>query len=174
MYDRLCPSTIIRDLLEQDNTLQDRTVLSVQNIIALLGFCLHNIYFSFHNRLFEQVESVVMGSPVSPIVANLYMENFEKKALSTTSTSPRLWMRYVGGTFVILRVEQKQNFLDHNNINPAIKFTVEDNQENGTILFLDTLVKPEQDNSLSVTVYRKPMHNTYSGIVTTILLLSTV
>ena len=33
---------IIRELLEQDNTLWDRTVLSVQNIIELLGFCLHN------------------------------------------------------------------------------------------------------------------------------------
>ena len=26
------------------------------------------------------------------------------------------------------------------------------------IPFLDTLVKPEADNSLSITVYRKPMH----------------
>ena len=36
---------IIRELLQQDSTLQDRTVLSVQNIIELLGFCLHNILF---------------------------------------------------------------------------------------------------------------------------------
>ena len=31
--------TIIKDLLEQDDTLWERTVLSVQNIIELLGFC---------------------------------------------------------------------------------------------------------------------------------------
>ena len=69
-----------------------------------------------------------MGSPVSPIVASLYMENFEKKALNTTSTL-RLWMRYVDGTFVIQREDQKQNFLNHiNNIDPAIRFAVEDNQ----------------------------------------------
>ena len=47
-----------------------------------------------------------MGSPVSPIVANLYMEYYEKKALSTTST-PRLWMRYVDDTFVIQQEGQK-------------------------------------------------------------------
>ena len=40
---------IIKDLLEQDDTLSNRTVSSVQNIIELLGFCLHNIYFSFQN-----------------------------------------------------------------------------------------------------------------------------
>ena len=35
---------------------------------------------------------------------------------------------------------------------------VEGNEENGTIPFLDTLVKPEADNTLSITVYRKPIH----------------
>ena len=50
-------------------------------------------------------------------------------------------------------------FLDHiNNINPAIRFTVEGNQGNGSIPFLDTFVKPEADNSLSTTAYCKPTH----------------
>ena len=43
----------IKDLLEQDTTLHNITVLSVQNIIELLGFCLHNTYFSFPNKLYE-------------------------------------------------------------------------------------------------------------------------
>ena len=38
---------IIQGLLEQDTSFHNRTVLSVQNIIQLLGFCLHNNYFSF-------------------------------------------------------------------------------------------------------------------------------
>ena len=41
------PALNIRELLEQETTLRERTVLSVQNIIELLGFCLHNTYFSF-------------------------------------------------------------------------------------------------------------------------------
>ena len=47
---------IIKDLLEKDEKLNDRTVLLVQNIIELLGFCLHNTYFSFQNKFYEQVE----------------------------------------------------------------------------------------------------------------------
>ena len=130
----------------------------MQNIIELLGFCLHNTYFSFQNKFYEQGEGMAMGSPVSPIVANLYMECFERKALTTTSTL-RHWFRFVNDIFVIQQEDQKQNFLDHiNKIHPAIKFTVEGNQENGTVPFLDTLVKPERDNSLSITVYRKPTH----------------
>ena len=44
---------IIEDLLEKDEKLNDRTVLSVQNIMELLGFCLHNTYFSFQNKFYE-------------------------------------------------------------------------------------------------------------------------
>ena len=90
---------IIRDLLEKDNRLQDRTVLSVQNIIDLLGFCLHNSYFSFQNEFYEQVEGVVMGSPVSPIVADLYMKHFEREALSSASNPPGYWYRFVDDTW---------------------------------------------------------------------------
>ena len=71
---------IIRDLLEKDEKLQDRTVLSVQNISELLGFCLHNTCFSFQNKFYEQVEGAAMGSPVSSIVANLYIKHFEREA----------------------------------------------------------------------------------------------
>ena len=35
---------------------------------------------------------------------------------------------------------------------------VGDNKENGAIPFLDTIVKPEVDGKLSITVYRKPTH----------------
>ena len=62
---------IIKDLLEWKDTLSNRSVLSVQNIIELLDFCLHNTYFSFQNKFHEQVEGTSMGSPVGPIVANL-------------------------------------------------------------------------------------------------------
>ena len=50
-----------------------------------------------------------------------------------------------------------------------MKFTVEGNQENVAILFHDTLVNPETDNTLSITVYRNPPHTVlYSGIATII------
>ena len=110
------------------------------------------MYFSFQDQFYEQVKGVVMGSPVSAIVANLYLEYFEQKALSTAPHTPRFLKRYVEDTFVIQKEVNKQDFLQH------IQFTVENNKEDGVILFLDTIVKPETDGNLSITVYRKPTH----------------
>ena len=87
---------IIQDLLVKDPTLKDRTVMGIDDIILLLKFCLKNTYFSFQGQFFEQVEGAAMGSPVSPIVANLYMEYLEQKALSTAphplGSGTGMWM----------------------------------------------------------------------------------
>ena len=150
---------VIKDLLEKDHTLKERTVVEVSDIILLLEFCLKNTYFSFQDQFYEQVEGAAMGSPVSPIVANLYMEYLVQKVLSTAPNAPRFWHRFVDDTFVIHKEVNKQGFLQHiNSVDPAIRFTVEDNKEDGSIPFLDTIVKPEADGTLSITVYRKPTH----------------
>ena len=98
---------ITKYLLEQDSTLKERIVLLVKDIILLLNFYPHNTYFSFQGQFYEQVEGAAMGSWVHPIVTNLYMEYFEKKALST-ATYPQdglgMWMTQ----FVIQKEDHKQ------------------------------------------------------------------
>ena len=88
---------IMQDQLKQDNELQQRTSMSVNNIICLLESCLRNTYFLFQGRYYEQLEGTARESPISPIVANLYVEIFEVKALST-SPHPQvcgkdMWMK---------------------------------------------------------------------------------
>ena len=68
---------IIQDQLDQDKELQQRTSMTVNKIICPLEFCLRNTYFLFQCRNYEQLEVAAMGSPISPIVANLYMEFFK-------------------------------------------------------------------------------------------------
>ena len=75
---------IIEKLLEEDPELQQRTSMTVKHITCLLEFCLRSTYFTFQNKYYEQVEEAAMGSPISPIVAKLYMENFEVRAINTS------------------------------------------------------------------------------------------
>ena len=48
--------------------------------------------------LYEQVEGIAMGSPLSPVVTNLYMEAFEKSAIESFPLKPKWWKRFVGDT----------------------------------------------------------------------------
>ena len=100
-----------------------------------------------------------MGSPLSPVVANLYMEAFEEKALKTFPIQPKLWIRYGDDTFVLWPhgEESLNEFHQHlNEQHPAIQFTREVESEK-RIAFLDVLVN-RVDNRVSFTVYRKNTH----------------
>ena len=80
----------IKRLLEEDPELHKRTPLSVTNIIRLLEYCLTSTYFIFQGRFYEQQEGAAMGSPLSPIVAKLYMEKSEQQAINTAPHTPFL------------------------------------------------------------------------------------
>ena len=149
---------IITKLLEKDPSLKNRTTMNIRQITSLLEFCLRSTYFTFQNKYYEQIEGTPMGSPISPIVANLYMEDLETKAIQSAPHPPAFWKRFVDDTFVI-KSSHKQEFLDHiNSIDPNIQFTSEESREDGSMPFLHMLIIPQEDGSFNTTIYRKPTH----------------
>ena len=54
---------IIRQRLDEDTELNQRTSLSIDNIISLLEFCITSTYFSFQGKFYEQVEGLPWGLP---------------------------------------------------------------------------------------------------------------
>ena len=100
-----------------------------------------------------------MGSPLSPIEANLYMETFEREALASAVTAPRLWLRYEVETFVIWthvgdKLEEFQHHLSQRH--PQMKFTKEMEKDN-RISFFYILVEIKS-GTFTTAVYRKPTH----------------
>ena len=81
---------VIRDIRE-DEELVERTSLSPDRVAELLSLCLKSTHFSFGGECYEQRQGAAMGSPVSAVIANLYMEFFEELALESASSTPRLW-----------------------------------------------------------------------------------
>ncbi|XP_071441632.1 uncharacterized protein [Hetaerina americana] len=128
--------------------------------VKLFHHALTSTYFTFDNSYYEQKDGVAMGSPLSPAIANFFMEEFEEHALQSAPYRPKHFYRYVDDTFVIWPhgVDTLKPFLDHmNSRHPSIQFTME-SEEEGKLPFLDILIQRKEDGSLSHKVYRKPTH----------------
>ena len=100
-----------------------------------------------------------MGSPLSPVVVGLFMEDFEQTALVTADREPKLWFRYVNDTLIVWphRRTQLATFMDHlNGLCYKIQFTMEIEEEN-QLPFLDVLVKRNK-NTLTTSVFCKKTH----------------
>ena len=100
-----------------------------------------------------------MGSLMSPIMANLYMEEMEERALNSfTGTTPSHWLRYVDDTWVKIKTQESEPFTRHiNMVDKNIKFTREDRRDN-SLPFLYCAVSCAMDGNLSIELYRKPTH----------------
>ena len=144
--------------LENDPSLADRTTLTPAQIADLLTFVLRSTYFQYNGSIYEQKDGAAMGSPVSAVIANLYMESFEEQAITTSSYKPTIWKRYMDDTFTILDRGNVDDFLQHlNNQQPSIRLTME-TENNNKLAFLDTAVSRDPDGRLTTSVFRKPTH----------------
>ena len=52
---------VVKSKLEADPTLQDRTCLSVDQIVDLLAFCMNTTYFTYNNDIYGQQQAAAMG-----------------------------------------------------------------------------------------------------------------
>ena len=121
------------------------------------GIHSHQLHFLFNKKFYKQLQGAAMGSPVSPVIANIYMEYFESLAIPSSPTLSKSWFRYVDDVHSATRKDQVNKLQEHlNSIDPHIKFTIELPGTDG-LPFLDTLTKPPS-NSTESTVYRKPTH----------------
>ncbi|XP_066289685.1 uncharacterized protein [Branchiostoma lanceolatum] len=153
---------IIRRRLQEDRDLKNRTNLQVDDILELLSFIVTTTYFSFRGNIYQQKFGTAMGSPVSPVLANLFMEWLEQQAMATVPVTcrPKLWKRYVDDVMEVVKRGAQQELTDHlNNTDPTgnIQFTYEE-EEKGTLPFLDTLLVRKGDGSVKLLVYRKSTH----------------
>ena len=129
--------------------------IPTEKFIKHLEYTITNCIFCFNKKLYKQLQSAAIGSPVFPVIANIYMEHFESLSIPTSPTLIKWWFWDVNDVLSATRKDQVNKLQEHlNSIDPNIKFTIELLETDGPP-FLDSLTKATP-NSIESTVYSNP------------------
>ena len=89
--------------------------------------------------------------------AEIYLQAYENTALTTALHPPKIWERFVDDVYSILKRTHLEYIFHHiNKLYQNIKFTM-DEESNGELAFLDTLLK-QNNEEITALVYRKPTY----------------
>ena len=158
-------SETIKLAVDLIKTSQPDLNISEKDLTSLFNFatCEITLHFLFKGKFYDQIDGVAMGSPLAPVLANLFMGHYEKECLSNyDGVLPSYYTRYVDDIFSVFNShdEAKRFFSYLNSRHPNVKFTME-KEVNQVIPFLDVLID-NRSNILNTTTYHK---STYSGLL---------
>ncbi|CAL8107370.1 unnamed protein product [Orchesella dallaii] len=151
---------ITKQLLQEKPAWRNICKLDEEDVIELLELCMTETNFQFRNNYYRQNEGMAMGSPISPIMAEIFMQHLETTKISQIQDLKN-WLRFVDDGYGQVNRRKLEYVKDQlNNIHPKIKFTMEvENTNNHSLPFLDILVTRKEDGSFGHQIYRKPTHS---------------
>ena len=59
--------------------------------------------------MYQQVDGVAMGSPLGPVIANIFMSELEHALVPQLREKMSVWLRYVDDTFTFLNEGEIEN-----------------------------------------------------------------
>lgn len=115
--------------------------------------------FAWNEKVYQQQDSLAMGSPLSPILAKILMTDIIDSILPLLPIKPKFLALYVDDSFWIVK-SYHVNLILHrlNQYHERINFTVE-KKNNNRIAFLDVVVYADRNTtpgSIYTNWYKKP------------------
>jgi len=91
-----------------------------------------------------------MGSPFSPIIADLVLQDLEKKVLNLIGKDLSLYYRYVDD-IILAAPENKASYILHtfNSFHDRLRFTIK-LEDSRCLSFLDMLLKVNNNNEIII------------------------
>ena len=139
--------------------------ISKADLRKLFQFATSGVHFMFQGKFYDQVDSVAMGSPLGPVLANLFMGYHAQKWLQSFEECELvLYRRYVDDIICLFNSESDADkfFVFLNQRHPKIKFTIEKQTEN-QLSFLDLLITSNGNNFQTSDYWKKHSIGLYTN-----------
>ncbi|CAI2738933.1 unnamed protein product [Dicrocoelium dendriticum] len=135
--------------------------IPLRDLKSLLLRCTWNVQFLFNGTYYRQKDGVAMGSPLGPLLADVFMAKLENTKLHEEITAFECYHRYMDDIFVVAdqSVDLDAVIDRFNRAHGSLQFTYE-KELNDQLPFLDVLLTRRADGSIQRQVYRK---KTWSG-----------
>ena len=134
--------------------------IPVASLRELLFKCTFNVQFLFDGTLYRQKDGVAMGSPLGPLLADIFLATIENDKLQDTINRLTQYHRYVDDIFCIADDDIDIDALmdQFNRAHKLLTFTIE-KEVNNQLAFLDVRLTRRIDGSLQRDVYRRKTWN---------------
>ena len=80
------------------------TSITKNEIKEMLILCTENVYFTFECRTYVQTDGVAMGSPLGPVLADIFMIELENWLLPNLVKYIIFWKQYVDDTICFVKI----------------------------------------------------------------------
>jgi hypothetical protein len=129
--------------------------IPLEDFSKLLRFCTCNVQFLFNGTFYRQIDGVAMGSPLGPVLADIFMSHSERLLQQHIETMA-FYKRYVDDIFAICdNPSHVESILcAFNQVHSNLTFTCE-TELNDCLPFLDVLLHRRADGTLPRRTFRK-------------------
>jgi len=126
----------------------------------MLNWTCKNTVLQFNDNYYTQLDGVEMGSPIAPLMADVFM-NWLVDNVNKIGCAPDILCRYVDDIFCAFdsKDEMDKFFYNLNKVHSSVSFSKEV-EADGQLTYLDVLLT-KNEKGIETTIYRK---NTHTGL----------
>jgi hypothetical protein len=153
--DSLYPSIPISQALHRVVRKLNNKAPEFQLVVELLRIQLAHNYFSFQDKSFQQIRGIPMGKAWAPVVACIYMEEWECSLWKELGAEPLIYVRYIDDIFAVFqcRADADKFLIAAAARDPNIRLS-ETNVGN-SVHFLDLQISLNDRGRFETSIYRK-------------------
>ena len=153
--DSLYPSIPIGPALHRVVRKLNNKAPEFQLVVQLLGIQLAHNYFAFQDKSFHQIRGLPMGKAWAPVVACIYMEEWECSLWNVLGFEPVMYVRYIDDIFAVFnnRADADRFVQAAATHDPNIKLS--DTNVGKSVHFLDLQISINDGGRFETSLYRK-------------------